>query len=158
MRISKNVNYSCWVHKHCHCHHSNDQEWSLKLTRIVHSSSFGSRFGTVGLGHYNHIVVNHMICFAECSDFLKLAFVECSAFLKLAFIMYTPNWFHTSLWFIPTTIVSASFYELGTDHITENLFFWHSHNKSMGITFLELLLLVLYFQPLNADSDMQHMA
>ncbi len=31
----------------------NDQEWSLEQTRIVNSSSFGSRFGTVGLGHYS---------------------------------------------------------------------------------------------------------
>ncbi len=29
----------------------NDQEWSLEQTQIVNSSSFGSRFGTVGLGH-----------------------------------------------------------------------------------------------------------
>ncbi len=28
-----------------------DKEWSLEQTWIVNSSSFGSRFGTVGLGH-----------------------------------------------------------------------------------------------------------
>ncbi len=33
----------------------NDQEWSPEQTWIVNSSSFGSRFGTVGLGHYRHL-------------------------------------------------------------------------------------------------------
>ncbi len=83
MRISKNVNYSCWVHKlfeHVQKLRTglpwlaweerssnrmslslsllewpgmtrNDLEWSLEPTWIVYSSSFGSRFGTVGLGH-----------------------------------------------------------------------------------------------------------
>ncbi len=32
----------------------NDQGWSLEQTRIVNSSSFGSRFGAVALGHYVH--------------------------------------------------------------------------------------------------------
>ncbi len=38
----------------------NDQEWSLEQTRIVNSSSFGSRFGSVGLGHY--------MCSGNCDD------------------------------------------------------------------------------------------
>ncbi len=37
----------------------NDQEWSLEQTRIVNSSSFRSRFSTVGLWHNDQIVFNN---------------------------------------------------------------------------------------------------
>ncbi len=38
---------------HCRCHCQNDQEWSPVQTRMVNSSSFGSRFGTVRLEHHS---------------------------------------------------------------------------------------------------------
>ncbi len=40
----------------------NDQEWSPEQTRIVNSSSFGSRFGTVGLVQYQQ---NHYYLFGK---------------------------------------------------------------------------------------------
>ncbi len=55
----------------------NDQEWSLEQTRIVNSSSFGSRFGTVGLGHYRDISpfssCHYTYLYTTCNPYISLS-------------------------------------------------------------------------------------